>query len=147
MRTHLACGELKRMQAFFCRGISTEPRRRGRGMNTPSFSFAERCFACVELQRFCLDPTAAPSALWFARLLRCTSQTSVPLRFTQDDTDGCAARCLSLQRCGCRPSLSTKSFEGVIGETFLKVSPNAPLNASSRNIRCRCPCRGRFQCA
>ena len=73
------------------RGISTEPRRRGRGMNTPGFFVAKSYFAYVELQRFCLDPTAAPSALWFARLLRCTSQTSVPLRFTQDDTDGRAA--------------------------------------------------------
>ncbi len=82
------------------RGISTEPRRRGRGMNTPSFSFAKSYFACVELQRFCLDPTAAPSALWFARLLRCTSQTSIPLRFTQDDADGCAAP-RPRQQCGC----------------------------------------------
>ncbi len=83
------------------RGISTEPKRRGRDMNTPSFSCAKGYFVYVELQRFCLDPTAAPSALWFARLLRCTSQTSVPLRFTQDDTDGCEAQHLTHKQCGC----------------------------------------------
>ena len=55
-------------------------------MNTPSFSVVKSYFACVELQRFCLDPTAAPSALWFARLLRCTSQTSLPSLRERADT-------------------------------------------------------------
>ena len=59
--------------------------------------FLAKCyFACIELQRFCLDPTAAPRALWFARSLRFTSQTSTSrgrvAPFAQDDTDGMKSR-------------------------------------------------------
>ena len=41
------------------RGISTERRTRGRGMNTPNFFLRKCYFSCIELQRFYLDPASA----------------------------------------------------------------------------------------
>ncbi len=65
-------------------------------------------FLCKRL--LCVCGTAAlllRSHCGAKRLVVCSlgkalaSQTSVPLRFTQDDTDGCAAQHLTHKQCGC----------------------------------------------
>ena len=92
MATHLACGELKRMQAFFCRGISTEARKpRARCERTKPFHM-QMLLRDIEMQRFYLDPAAAlPCGL----LVCFASPHKLRLRAApcaQDDADGEIAR-------------------------------------------------------
>ena len=75
------------------RRISTEARSRGRGVNTPYFSVQKCYFACIEVQRFCLDPTRRKTPCGLLTRHPLALQSFVALAFGERvDTPLCGGR-------------------------------------------------------